>query len=77
MLFAVYRPFHESEEVSEERRMKLLGLILSCLANYREQVRQEALLVIGQHIFGSPDPCGAGQEQNVLPLRKETPVPVK
>ena len=33
--------------------MKLLGLILSCLANYREQVRQEALLVIGQHIFGS------------------------
>ena len=45
--------FHESEEVSEERRMKLLGLILSCLANYREQVRQEALLVIGQHIFGS------------------------
>ena len=31
--------FHESEEVSEERLMKLLGLILSCLANYREQVR--------------------------------------
>ena len=28
-------------------------MILSCLANYREQVRQEALLVIGQHIFGS------------------------
>lgn len=46
--------FQEPEEVSEERRMKLLGLILSCLANYREQVRQEALLVIGQHIFGSP-----------------------
>ena len=45
--------FQESEEVSEGRRMKLLGLILSCLANYREQVRQETLLVIGQHIFGS------------------------
>ena len=28
-------------------------LILSCLANYREQVRQEAMLVIGQHVFGS------------------------
>lgn len=45
--------FEEKEEAAYERRMKLLGLILSCLANYREQVRQEAMLVIGQHIFGS------------------------
>ena len=45
--------FREPEQVSLERRTRLLGLILSCLANYREQVRQEAMLVIGQHVFGS------------------------
>ena len=27
--------------------------------------------------FRFPDSCGAGQEQDVFPLRKETPVPVK
>ncbi len=47
--------FSEPAEAAYERRMKLLGLILSCLANYREQVRQEAMLVIGQHIFGSEE----------------------
>ena len=45
--------FGEEKEVAEERRIQILGLILSCLANYREQVRQEAMLVIGQHVFGS------------------------
>lgn len=45
--------FDESEKTSEERKYHLMGLILSCLANYREQVRQEAMLVIGQHVFGS------------------------
>lgn len=45
--------FGEPEEVSRERQIRLLGLILSCLANYREQVRQEAMLVVGQHVFGS------------------------
>ena len=45
--------FREPEQVSLDRRTRLLGLILSCLANYREQVRQEAMLVIGQHVFGS------------------------
>ena len=45
--------FEEPRETAEERRTHLLGLILSCLANYREQVRQEAMLVIGQHVFGS------------------------
>ena len=45
--------FEEPEETAKERRHHLLGLILGCLANYREQVRQEAMLVIGQHVFGS------------------------
>lgn len=47
--------FREDQEIAQQRRMKLFGLILSCLANYREQVRQEALLVIGQHVFGSEE----------------------
>lgn len=45
--------FHEPKEAAENRKIKLMGLILGCLANYREQVRQEAMLVIGQHVFGS------------------------
>lgn len=45
--------FDEPQQVSEDRKNHLMGLILSCLANYREQVRQEAMLVIGQHVFGS------------------------
>ena len=45
--------FEEPEETAQERKTRLLGLILSCLANYREQVRQEAMLVLGQHVFGS------------------------
>ncbi|MCI8512615.1 MAG: cytidyltransferase-related domain protein [Lachnospiraceae bacterium] len=45
--------FEEKGESAQERRMRLLGFVLSCLANYREQVRQEAMLVIGHHIFGS------------------------
>lgn len=47
--------FEEKPEAAEERRMRLLGFVLSCLANYREQVRQEALLVVGQRIFGSEE----------------------
>ena len=47
--------FEEPAEVAHDRKIQLLGLILSCLANYREQVRQEAMLVIGQHVFGSEE----------------------
>ena len=45
--------FEEPEGVAQNRKIRLMGLILGCLANYREQVRQEAMLVIGQHVFGS------------------------
>ena len=47
--------FEEPAGAAHERKIQLLGLILSCLANYREQVRQEAMLVIGQHVFGSEE----------------------
>ena len=45
--------FEEEEAVSEARRVRLQGLLLGGLANYRETVRQEALLVLGQTVFGS------------------------
>lgn len=45
--------FQEKGTKGHDRMVYILGLILSCLANHREQVRQEALLVIGQYIFGS------------------------
>ena len=43
----------QSEHTFEARRQHLLGLLLDGLANYRESVRQEALLVIGKSIFGT------------------------
>lgn len=45
--------YMEDGDKGHKRMIHILGLILSCLANHREQVRQEALLVIGQYIFGS------------------------
>lgn len=45
--------FDENEKERESRLGRLLGMVLSGLANHRETVRQEALLVTGQYIFGS------------------------
>jgi len=45
--------FSESEKVYEGRRQLLLGLLLQGLAHYREAVRQEALMVIGNLLFES------------------------
>ncbi|MBP1926140.1 nicotinic acid mononucleotide adenylyltransferase [Sedimentibacter acidaminivorans] len=45
--------FIESEEEYNSRLIKILGIILSGLANYNVQVKQESFLIIGQHIFGS------------------------
>ncbi len=57
VLLECYSPypsrFGESAEAGGQRKIRIMGMILSCLANHREQVRQEALLVIGQHVFGS------------------------
>ena len=50
--------FSEKPEVFERRRQELLGLLLQGLAHYREAVRQEALLVIGNRLF----------EENVLSM---------
>lgn len=45
--------FDENDESNERRLKRVLGIILSGLANYNVQVKQETFLVIGQHIFGS------------------------
>ncbi len=45
--------FNEADDIFEKRLVTLLGMILSGLANYNEQVKQEAFLVIGKDIFGS------------------------
>lgn len=45
--------FKEDTAIGERREHRLLGMLLTGLANHRETVRQEALLVIGQTVFGS------------------------
>lgn len=45
--------FAEDEGTARERLGRLLGMVLGGLANHRETVRQEALLVTGQYMFGS------------------------
>lgn len=45
--------FDEELRTWQERAERLLGILLSGLANYREKVRQEALLVLGQTVFGT------------------------
>lgn len=45
--------FPEGGKAYEDRRQRLGGLLLIGLANHQESVRQEALLVLGQTVFGS------------------------
>ena len=45
--------FGEDEDIYIGRLKKMLGIILSGLANYNAQVKQETFTVIGQYIFGS------------------------
>ncbi len=45
--------FPEKDEVYRRRRERLLGMLLKGLAGFRAGVRQEALFVLGRHVFGS------------------------
>lgn len=45
--------FDETKEVYEERKQKILGMILRGMANYHKVVNQEAFMVMGQYIFGT------------------------
>ncbi len=46
--------FREDQFTVQKRREAILGLILKGLSNYHDAVSQEAFLVIGQSLFGSP-----------------------
>lgn len=46
--------FPEEDAVYKNRRETILGLLLKGLADYEDTISQEAFLVIGQYIFGSP-----------------------
>lgn len=48
-----HKRFKEDNEQYIKRLKNILGIILSGLANYNTQVKQETFLVIGQSIFGS------------------------
>lgn len=53
--FPEYRGrFPQTEEEYDKRKQILLGMLLRGLSNYDQTVSQEAFMVIGQHIFGSP-----------------------
>lgn len=43
----------ESEDEYENRKIRMLGMLLKGFVNHQETVSQEAFMVIGQHIFGS------------------------
>ena len=45
--------FPEEDEIYRRRREKLLGMLLKGLAGIQAEVRQEALFVLGRHVFGS------------------------
>ena len=45
--------FREPQEVLKQRWQRLAGLLLKGLASYRQSVRQEALQILGERIFGS------------------------
>ncbi|MBD5150487.1 MAG: cytidyltransferase-related domain protein [Oscillibacter sp.] len=45
--------FPEPDAVYRRRRERLLGMLLKGLAGFRPEVRQEALFVLGRHVFGS------------------------
>ena len=45
--------FEEDMPAASRRWKRMLGILMSGLANYREAVHQETLLVLGQSVFGS------------------------
>lgn len=45
--------FEEDKEIYEKRLVRILGLFLSGLSNYDENIKQESFLFIGKNIFDS------------------------
>ena len=52
--YIAYRDrFPEDQQIWSARWEKMVGMLLTGMASYREKVRQEAMLVLGQSVFGS------------------------
>ena len=47
-----HKRFPEYSNVFEERRKKIMGMILNGFANYQENVKREAFWVVGHELFG-------------------------
>ena len=62
VLYEHYEPyrqrFPEPDDVFRGRRERLLGMLMKGLAATGSSVRQEALWVLGESVFGSPVPSG-------------------
>ena len=67
--------FPEPERAYEARRQELLGLLLQGLAHYREEVRQEALLVTGTMLFDSPVLSMEEKSRLFSPVLPQAPLP--
>ena len=55
--YKIYRELmstEESEEKTEERKYRVIGMIMRGVANYNNIISREALWTLGMHIFGSP-----------------------
>ena len=59
--------FPEDDAVYRRRRERLLGMLLKGLAGFRPEVRQEALFVLGRHVFGS-DTLGVHEKRRAFLL---------
>lgn len=45
--------YDESNEKYEKRLMKLLGIILNGLSSYKQEIKREAIFVLGKYVFAS------------------------
>ncbi len=59
--------FPEEDQVYRRRRERLLGMLLKGLAGILPEVRQEAMFVLGRHVFGS-DALGVHEKRRAFLL---------
>ncbi|MEG0392594.1 MAG: hypothetical protein RR626_07505, partial [Anaerovoracaceae bacterium] len=50
-----HEEFSESKAAFEQRKKKIIGMLLRGMANFHRQVSQEAFMVLGQYIFGTKE----------------------
>ncbi len=73
VIYEEYDVYHqrfpeEAEEACLRRRDRLLGMLMRGLAGIDGETRQEAMLVLGQRVFGSAQ-LSNGEKSRAFPLR--------